>query len=176
MYECLRATYPSSYWFPRDDSKIKWVDCSCYTNPFGRGSSWKWNWGFADKLLKVPAKRTPNILRWILTDFEFNRAEEEDFFAYYDRQTKDYFYQNLKHYSAVEHLANEDFIDFGAKEKYEKAIGMGECARVTIDLIQTLIFEAEEVLEWANKALAENDLETLLIMHIMDAFEQQRLY
>lgn len=37
---------------------------------------------FADKLLKVPAKRTPNILRWILTDFEFNRAEEEDFFAY----------------------------------------------------------------------------------------------
>ena len=111
-----------------------------------------------------------------MTDFEFNRAEEEDFFAYYDRQTKDYFYQNLKHYSAVEHLANEDFIDFGAKEKYEKAIGMGECARVTIDLIQTLIFEAEEVLEWANKALAENDLETLLIMHIMDAFEQQRLY
>ncbi|PSR09965.1 MAG: nitrite reductase [Candidatus Arcticimaribacter sp.] len=110
---------------------------------------------FADKLLKVPAKRTPDILRWILTDFEFNRAEEEDFFAYYDRQTKDYFYQNLKHYSAVEHLAAEDFIDFGAKEKYEKAIGIGECAGVTIDLIQTLIFEAEEALEWANEALAE---------------------
>mgnify|MGYP000754477950 CR=1 FL=1 len=50
----------------------------------------------ADKLLKVPAKRTPDVLRWILTDFEFNRAKEEDFFAYYDRQTKNYFYQNKK--------------------------------------------------------------------------------
>ena len=90
-----------------------------------------------------------------LLDFEFNRAEEEDFFAYYDRKTKDYFYQNLKHYSAVEHLAAEDFIDFGAKEKYEKAIGIGECAGVTIDLIQTLIFEAEEALGWANEALVE---------------------
>ena len=110
---------------------------------------------FADKLLKVPAKRTPDILCWILTDFEFNRAEKEDFFAYYDRQIKDYFYQNLKHYSAVEHQAAEDFIDFGAKGKYEKAIGIGECDGVTIDLIQTLIFEAEEALEWVNEALAE---------------------
>ena len=68
---------------------------------------------------------------------------------------KNYFYQNLKHYSAVEHLAAEDFIDFGAKEKYEKAIGIGECAGVTIDLIQTLIFEAEESFQWATEALVE---------------------
>lgn len=110
---------------------------------------------FADKLLKVPARRTPEVLRWILNDFELNREENEDFFTYYDRQTKDYFYQNLKHHSSVDHLSEEDFIDFGAKEKYVKAIGIGECAGVTIDLIQTLIFEAEEAFEWAKEALTE---------------------
>jgi len=110
---------------------------------------------FADKLLKVPAKRTPSVLRWILNDFDENKANDEDFFAYYDRQTKDYFYQNLKHYSAVDNLEADDFIDFGTKEKYEKAIGIGECAGVTIDLIQTLIFEAEEAFGWATEALSE---------------------
>lgn len=111
---------------------------------------------FADKLLKVPAKKTPKVLRWILNDFELNRKEEENFFQYYDRKTKDYFYQNLKHYSDVENLNTDDFIDFGSKEKYEKAIGIGECAGVTIDLIQTLIFEAEEAFQWAEDALEEN--------------------
>ena len=40
-------------------------------------------------------------------------------------------------------------MDWGAKEKYKKAIGIGECAGVTIDLVQTLLFEAEESLELA---------------------------
>ncbi len=105
---------------------------------------------FADKLLKVPAKKTPKVLRWILNDFELNRKEEENFFQYYDRKTKDYFYQNLKHYSDVENLNTDDFIDFGSKEKkYEKAIGIGECAGVTIDLIQTLILKLKKLLNGA---------------------------
>ena len=43
-------------------------------------------------------------------------------------------------------------MDWGAKEKYEKAIGIGECAGVTIDLVQTLLFEAEESLELAQES------------------------
>ncbi len=113
---------------------------------------------FADKVLKVPAKRTPNVLRWILNDFEANKADEENFFAYYDRKTKDYFYQNLKHHSDTDQLTLDDFIDWGNEKKYEKAIGIGECAGVTIDLIQTLIFEAEEAYGWALNALSENRL------------------
>ncbi len=116
------------------------------------------NGRFADKVLKVPAKRTPAILRWILNDFESNKLNDEDFFAYYDRKTKDYFYQNLKHHSEVDQLKPEDFIDWGNEIKYEKAIGIGECAGVTIDLIQTLIFEAEEAYGWALNALSENRL------------------
>ena len=113
---------------------------------------------FADKVLKVPAKKTPLVLRWILNDFEQNKLETEDFFGYYDRKTKDYFYQNLKHYSDTDQLQPEDFIDWGNEAKYEKAIGIGECAGVTIDLIQTLIFEAEEAYSWALNGLKENRL------------------
>lgn len=116
------------------------------------------NGRFADKVLKVPAKRTPDVLRWILNDFESNKSDSEDFFAYHDRKTKDYFYQNLKHHSEVDQLKPEDFIDWGNEAKYEKAIGIGECAGVTIDLIQTLIFEAEEAYGWALSALSENRL------------------
>ncbi|MEN8769155.1 MAG: nitrite/sulfite reductase, partial [Candidatus Arcticimaribacter sp.] len=116
------------------------------------------NGRFADKVLKVPAKRTPDVLRWILNDFESNKSDSEDFFAYYDRKTKDYFYQNLKHHSETDQLKPEDFIDWGNETKYEKAIGIGECAGVTIDLIQTLIFEAEEAYGWALSALSENRL------------------
>ena len=111
---------------------------------------------FADKVLKVPSKRTPAILSWILDDFESQRQNDEDFFAYYDRKTKDYYYQNLKHHSEVEHLTADDFVDWGVKEKYEKAIGIGECAGVTIDLVQTLLFDAKEALEWAQEAHREN--------------------
>lgn len=116
------------------------------------------NGRFADKVLKVPAKKTPAVLRWILNDFEKNKTQEENFFDYYDRQTKDYFYQNLKHFSDTDQLKSEDFIDWGNETKYEKAIGIGECAGVTIDLIQTLIFEAEEAYAWALSSLEENKL------------------
>jgi sulfite reductase (ferredoxin) len=107
---------------------------------------------FADKVLKVPAKRTPEVLRWILNDYDTERKSEEDFFAYYDRRTKDYFYQNLKHYSDVTNLKNSDLIDWGVKEKYKKEIGIGECAGVTIDLVQTLLFDAKESFDWATEA------------------------
>jgi sulfite reductase (ferredoxin) len=36
---------------------------------------------------------------------------------------------------------------------YEKAIGVGECAGVTIDLVKTLLFDAEEQLEKGKEAL-----------------------
>ena len=110
---------------------------------------------FADKLLKVPSKRTPLVLRWLLDDFAKNSIENETFNAYYDRLGKDYFYQNLKHYAETDQLTAHDLIDWGNQEKYEKAIGVGECAGVSIDLVQTLIFDAEESLEAATTAGAQ---------------------
>lgn len=111
---------------------------------------------YADKALKVPAKRTPQVLRWILDDFSENADEEESFLSYYLRKGTDYFYQNLKVYTDATTLEDDDFIDWGATALYEKAIGVGECAGVTIDLVQTLLFDAKEHLEKALEALTNS--------------------
>lgn len=108
---------------------------------------------YADKALKVPAKRTPQVLRWLLDDFDANAQHKETFLQYYLRKGTDYFYQNLKEYAEVSTLTREDFIDWGNEEVYKKAIGVGECAGVTIDLVQTLLFDAEEHIEKAKEAL-----------------------
>ncbi len=110
---------------------------------------------FSDKLVKIPSKRGPEALRILLNDFEDNKEEEEDFLAYYDRNGKTYFYDILKHLSDTTNLKEDDFIDWGHDKNYVKAIGVGECAGVVIDLIATLLFESEEKLENATQAFKE---------------------
>lgn len=110
---------------------------------------------FADKLIKIPSKRGPESLRILLNDFEINQQRNEDFLTYYDRQGKTYFYDILKHLSDTDNLTEDDFIDWGHNKQYVKAIGVGECAGVVIDLVATLLFESEEKLENASLALQE---------------------
>lgn len=107
---------------------------------------------FADKVIKIPSKRGDDALRFLLNDFEKNALSEERFLKYYDRQGEKYFYELLKPLADIENLQPSDFIDWGNEEKYVKAIGVGECAGVVIDLVQTLIFESEEKLELADAA------------------------
>ncbi|HBI40175.1 MAG TPA: nitrite reductase [Tenacibaculum sp.] len=110
---------------------------------------------FADKLVKIPSKRGPEALRILLNDYEVNKEDDEDFLSYYDRNGKTYFYDLLKELSNTSNLIDEDFIDWGHNEKYIKAIGVGECAGVVIDLVATLLFESEEKIENAIEALKE---------------------
>ncbi|WGH75677.1 HEPN domain-containing protein [Tenacibaculum tangerinum] len=111
------------------------------------------NGRFADKLIKIPSKRGPTSLRILLNDFEEHKQENEDFLSYYDRQGKTYFYELLKELSDTNNLTEDDFIDWGHDKNYVKAIGIGECAGVVIDLVATLLFESEEKLESATQAL-----------------------
>ena len=110
---------------------------------------------FSDKLIKIPSKRGPESLRILLNDFEKNKQTGEDFLAYYDRKGKIYFYDLLKALSDTTHLEPSDFIDWGHSENYVKAIGVGECAGVVIDLIATLLFESEEKISHAEDSLKE---------------------
>ncbi|WP_266204704.1 nitrite reductase [Pontibacter kalidii] len=109
----------------------------------------------AQKLLKVPSKRGPEVLRYVLNDYLANKQGEERFNAYYDRHGKDYFYQLLKPLTDLTTLTPEDFIDWGHQDGFQPAIGVGECAGVMIDLVATLLYEADEKLEWAGEALEE---------------------
>lgn len=108
---------------------------------------------FADKVLKFPSKRSPEALRRLLRDFNANKQAQETYVQYYDRQGTDYFYQMLKDLSIVDQLTADEFIDWGNDNTYIKAIGIGECAGVTVDLVATLLLEAEEKLENAQHAI-----------------------
>lgn len=110
---------------------------------------------FADKVIKVPSKRGPQALRLILDDYEKNSLENEKFVAYYNRQGQMYFYDYLKPLSDVANLEPEDFIDWGHNKPYIKAVGVGECAGVVIDLVATLLFESEEKLDLSKEAIQQ---------------------
>ena len=114
------------------------------------------NGRFSDKLVKIPSKRGPDALRILLNNIEANQQQKESFLEYYDRQGKIYFYNLLKGLSDTTNLLPDDFIDWGYSEKYVKAIGVGECAGVVIDLIATLLFESEEKITNSQEAFKEN--------------------
>ncbi|MFY7829952.1 MAG: nitrite reductase [Flectobacillus sp.] len=110
----------------------------------------------ADKVIKVPSKRGPEVLRVLLNNYEENATEGEYFNDYYDRQGEKYFYNLLKPVADLTTLKDDDFIDWGATEQFATEIGVGECAGVMIDLVATLLFESEEKLEWTLNAFNEN--------------------
>ncbi|WP_405573331.1 HEPN domain-containing protein [Winogradskyella sp. Asnod2-B02-A] len=117
----------------------------------GGGNLGNGNAYFADKVVKVPSRRGPEALRRILIDFEAN-ANGKLFVDYYKEKGEKYFYQLLTDLSDIENLTQEDFIDWGTEEQYVKAIGIGECAGVVIDLIATLFLESDEKIEEAKEA------------------------
>lgn len=106
---------------------------------------------FADKVVKVPSKRGPEALRLILDDFDEN-GNGLSYADYYAEKGQMYFYDFLTPLSDTDNLTADDFIDWGNTERYEKAIGVGECAGVVIDLIATLLFESEEKIENAQES------------------------
>lgn len=109
---------------------------------------------FADKVVKVPSKRGPAALRLILDDFDAH-GNGLSYTDYYREKGQMYFYDFLKPLTDVDNLTPEDFIDWGNSEKYEKEIGVGECAGVVIDLIATLLLESQEKLENAQGQYAQ---------------------
>jgi sulfite reductase (ferredoxin) len=108
---------------------------------------------FADKVIKIPSKRGPAALRIVLDDFQ--QSGQREFEQYYSEKGEKYFYELLKPLANIENLDPEDFYDWGTTERYKKAIGVGECAGVVIDLIATLLFESEEKIGLARERLSE---------------------
>ena len=109
----------------------------------GGGNSGNGIGRFADKVIKVPSKRGPQALRIILDDYQLN-SDQKTFYDYYTIQGEKYFYNLLKPLLDSTNLTTDDYIDWGSNQSYQKAIGVGECAGVVIDLISTLFLESEE--------------------------------
>lgn len=115
-------------------------------NGFGR---------IAEKVIKFPSKRVLQVIRTLLDDYQNLQQEEESFNAYYDRQGNKYFYDLLKPLAETTALEPTDFIDWGADVAFKTEIGVGECAGVVIDLVTTLLYDAQEKQAAAQEALEE---------------------
>lgn len=109
---------------------------------------------FADKVIKIPSRRGPDALRYILNDFDAN-GNGQSFLNYYDAKGEKYFYEFLKPLADVTNLTEADFVDWGNADNYVKAVGVGECAGVVIDLVATLLYEAKDKLTFAQEAFED---------------------
>ncbi|HEU4791438.1 MAG TPA: nitrite reductase [Flavobacterium sp.] len=117
----------------------------------GGGNLGNGNGRFSDKVIKIPSRRGPDALRLILNDFDAN-GNGQSFLNYYDAKGEKYFYEFLKPLADVTNLTEADFVDWGNADNYVKAVGVGECAGVVIDLVATLLFEAKDKLTFAQEA------------------------
>lgn len=112
----------------------------------------------AEKVIKVPSKKGPDVLRVLFKDYAENAQEDEKYSLYFIRQGKDYFYQLLKFLADTTDLQPSDYIDWGKEDQFAVETEVGECAGVIIDLFSTLMFEAEEKFEWAKEALVGGNI------------------
>jgi sulfite reductase (ferredoxin) len=77
--------------------------------------------------------------------------------AYYDAKGEKYFFDLLTPLANITNLTEADFVDWGNADNYVKAIGVGECAGVVIDLVATLIFEAKDKITFAQEAFEDKN-------------------
>ncbi|MCP9767017.1 nitrite reductase [Lacihabitans sp. LS3-19] len=110
----------------------------------------------AEKVIKVPSKRGPDVLRLLFRDYQETRIEGEYFNDFFERKGKNYFYELLKPLASLDSLVPTDFVDWGQEVSFETAIGIGECAGVMIDLVGTLFLEAQEKLEDAKAVFGKS--------------------
>ncbi|BDS13799.1 nitrite/sulfite reductase [Aureispira anguillae] len=122
----------------------------------GGGVDEKGNGFIAEKIIKLPSKRIPTALVWLLDDYEEKELGGEYFNDYVKRQGKRYFYNLLKALAIKDNLHPSDFWDWGQEKPYQKEIGVGECAGVAFDMVATIINDAKEKIQLSNQALKEN--------------------
>ncbi|MFV5693845.1 nitrite reductase [Flavobacterium sp. LB3P122] len=120
----------------------------------GGGNLGNGNGRFSDKVIKIPSRRGPDALRYILNDFDAN-GNGQSFLNYYDAKGEKYFYEFLKPLADITNLTEADFVDWGNADNYVKAVGVGECAGVVIDLVATLILEAKDKMTFAQEAFED---------------------
>ncbi len=117
-------------------------------DPMGKGF-------VAEKVIKVPTKRIPEVVRILLNEYESSSLDGEYFNDFFQRKGKIYFYDLLKYLGNSSTFENEDFQDWGKHVDFLPEIGVGECAGVILDLVGTILQDSEEHLNKSKNALQE---------------------
>ena len=117
--------------------------------PDGRGF-------IAQKVIKVPTRRVPDVVRILFEDYRLEANEGEYYNDYAVRQGKRYFYGLLKPLGDTSEIGDEEFYDWGQdEEEYKQEIGVGECAGVSLDVIGTILNDSSNKLIAAGRSLQE---------------------
>ncbi|SDL28704.1 nitrite/sulfite reductase [Siphonobacter aquaeclarae] len=111
----------------------------------------------AEKVIKLPSKRTPQALRVLLDDFRTHSQNQEPFHAYFARQGKAYFYTLLKPLAELEVLSQDFLLDWGEDTQYATLVGVGECAGALVDQVAIVLDETRVKLEKAREAFDRQD-------------------
>jgi len=109
----------------------------------------------AQKVIKVPTRRVPQVIRDLFQDYRANATEGEYYNDYVVRQGKRYFYNILKPLGDSKTITPEEFYDWGQDHEYRQEIGVGECAGVSIDVIGAILNDATDKLISAGNALKD---------------------
>ena len=115
----------------------------------------------AQKVIKVPTRRIPQVVRDLFNDYKAHANEGEYYNDYVVRQGKRYFYDLLKPLGDTATITDAEFYDWGQDAEYVQEIGVGECAGVSLDVIGTILNDA------SNKVIAAG--EALKAGHVKDA-------
>lgn len=110
----------------------------------------------SDKIIKIPSRRGPQALRLLLDDYDTNAHEGEYYHEYFKRIGRNHFYALLKPLGDITTTLPEEYIDWGQDRNFILHTAVGECAGVIIDLVQTLLYDSEEKIAWAQEALNQN--------------------
>lgn len=109
----------------------------------------------AEKVIKVPTRRIPQVIRDLFQDYKANAAEGEYYNDYVVRQGKRYFYDVLKPLGDSSTITAEEFYDWGQESEYVQEIGVGECAGVSLDVIGAILNDATDKIIAAGNAFKE---------------------
>jgi len=110
----------------------------------------------SDKIIKLPSKRGPAMLRALLDDYAANSTEGEYYHDYFIRMGRNHFYTFLKPIGDLTTLLPEDYIDWSEDHDFVLHTSVGECAGVIIDLITTLLYDSEEKLALSKEAFDQD--------------------
>jgi sulfite reductase (ferredoxin) len=109
----------------------------------------------ADKVIKLPAKRTPHAVKLLLDDYAQQQQPGESFNNYYQRAGKNYFYNLLKPISELTEVTQDDLLDWGTDEQYKTMIGVGECAGALVDMVALILDVCRQTQLKAEQTLTE---------------------
>jgi sulfite reductase (ferredoxin) len=118
--------------------------------PDGRGF-------IADKIVKVPTKRIPDVVRYVFDDFEKNGLEGEYYNDYFLRLGEKHFYALLKPLADLKTMTQEEYFDWGQDRLYKQEIGVGECAAVILDMVGVILKDAMDKIVAARETLAQSE-------------------